>query len=277
MLISILQNNILSYIIGNIIGLAKAIFQKEQPLWISKCYFKYRKKEEYLFTLIWSSFASILGFLLVISQEFFILPTIFLITGLLILIQFIHYFDKIYIFADRIEQRLFFYSHQTVSFDDIVLILRDEKTKQYADVIYRHPLQKFSSLDIGKDMPWDIPVEIFKNPNININKSKLYPNLFKKYDDIKESLPKNPIIVRRTDWSEKTNQEKLKIYLLFFSVVILNPYSLIVFFSIFFGFFYINPVFWISIDFSRLYSKIVYKKLVGNKTKLRKKYRDFIS
>lgn len=277
MLLLIIRNNTLSYAIGNIIGLAKRIFIKENPLWISEFYFKYRKPKEYSFTLLWSVFMTILGFIFVLSQEISIIPTFFLVTGILMLIQFIHYFDKIYIFPDRIEQRTFFYSHLTIFFDNVVLILRDIKTKQYADVIFHHPMHKFSNLDVGLNMPWRVPAELFKNPNIKIDDSKLHPNLFKNYCNIKEHLPQNPIVVEKTNWSKKSTLKKLKNYMLFLSVIILNPYSVIVFLSICFGISYTNPVFWITIDVSRLYSKTIYKKFVANKTKLREKYGNLIS
>lgn len=258
MLTRFLSETIFGQLVGNFIGIIQAFINKDKPIWISKFYFQYRKFKEYSFVLTWAFLAFIIGSGLLrpsFGSRFGLISSFFFVTGLLILLQMLHYFDKLYVYSDRFEIRFFFYSYFVIPFDKVQLVLRTKESQSYTQIIYDHPIYGLASLG-GKDTKWKIPVnKIFLNPNIQISKDKLHPNIFTSFPEVKDLLPETPIVYEKREWGRISIIEKTASILILF----LNPYSVLIFSTVFFGIHFISIPFLILFEFSRVYSQLIFR------------------
>jgi len=192
-----------------------------------------------------------------------LLPPFFLLTGLLLLLQLPPYFRRIWVFSDRIEIRFIFHCLKVIPFENIKMILRDKKTMNFADVIYYDQSYGLGSLGGNSSELWQIPPSIFQNQEVKISPSQLHPNLFKDYETINSSLPEFPIHNIKVNYSlaEKIMSSSLFIF---------NPFSLIIVLEKLFNINYKNLLFYVIIEFSRVYSKTVIQNLLNKGKEFKK-------
>ncbi len=250
----ILGQTIFGLFVGNLFGLIAQLFgrQKEAALWVSDYFYRYNKKNKPFGILLASVLCLLmgLGFGYVTGREGATLP-VFIAAGLLWAINFIRLFDRLYVFSDRIEIKIFFHCFHSVHFNNVKLILRDKRTTKYADIIYYDQKYGFVGLtgNIGKDW-WKIPAEVFRDPSLKIDNKVLHPNLFEEYERIKETLPDYPIKRIKKSWTEMSMCEKISTTFLVF----INPSFFFVFLPFLFGIQRNSIIFWILMELSRVYS-----------------------
>lgn len=282
MILSVLYSTILGYLIGNMVGICKALIYKETSLWSSRFYIRYVQSTKYLFPLFWGGLAVLIGGLLLkaakyeffiddtslLSQWFFwgwlLIPAFFFVSGVLIWLQFLHYFDRVVIFPDRIEKRWFFHTFQTIELSQIKVILRDKTTGQNCDIIYVHPFWGLHSLGSSQTDPWPLPVSVIISPEFRIDQSKLHPNLFEKYKS-RDSLPEYPILMDpvRNMWNEWNVTDRIFNY----SILLINPYVMLILSTAYLGMDYHKWLLFILFDTSTVYSKFIFHRIMNASVK----------
>jgi hypothetical protein len=257
----LLTDSLLSLIMGNIYGWFRHVIKRENPVWVSKYYFQYKRLSDYWLVYLWA-------FLVAIGAGFFYfyggirnpITTFLFLTGFVILIQLVRYLDRFYIFRDRFERRFFFHRTEMISFDQVYLVLRDKSSGRYADVIFRDDVYDMvQGISQGSAHPWRIPVEAFAGEALTLDKHKLHKNLQLPYEEVKNILPDLPIKKRVIPWSEQTWPERILPY----SVLLFNPYTFAFVSMVWFG---AQLSIWllIALDLVRYYPKWIIRQTVSS-------------
>lgn len=267
MIFKYLYDSIIGLIVGNWYAL---IFRRkhESPIWISSYYYKHGDQNTIQFLLIWllltwgvSAVLLLYGHLSgkdIYSAEFSnVISIFFFVLGAYLGLNSLHYFDKLYIYPDRIEVRLFLFSYLKIDKKDIRLILRDQESKNFAHIIYNHPVYGLTEMGGKKDF-WRIPSKVFSNAEVEISSAKLHPNLFQAFENVRDSLPPNSLQIKKLKWKQVSLIQKFSAV----GLLLFNPFSVLLFISVIFGIFIIHPVMIFLFDVSRRITGYFYKNVV---------------
>jgi hypothetical protein len=270
MIYSIFSRTILAYIFGNIYYFIKGLFVKEDVLWKSKFYGRYYAKRilprgKYLFLYLFGlAIPSGAGIYYMFENEailrFYGIVMSWMILFMIYFFLF-RFFDKITFLKNRIEIRILFYPYKTIPYEKIKLILRDKESKEFLHIIYENENGKIDDLGplIGF---WEIPAEILTKFPLEIDPKIIYSNVLLDYEDVKNTLPPNPLIrPPHIKWQEATIKERL----VYTSMYFVNPIIVISLFVIFYGINFVNLYSIILFDFSVKYVNYVLKMTPNEK------------
>lgn len=252
MIIRLFSDSILGFAIGNIIGLIKKISGREEKvIWISQSYYKYSKLKDYPFLILWCIMAISLGYFFATFPIFqgsgaYYIGSFFLVTGILFMLQLPHALDKLYIYSDRLEEKTLLHTTYKILFSSIESIFRDNQN--FAKIVYYD--ETFGILVLGEDKSWKIPTNIFTDPRLESLSSKLHLSLsdtsFEKLNLAQKTTPKNVGLTNKA---------------LIISILIFNPYSLLISAAFLFGVFFNSPLLFFLTDFSKAYCSFALRSL----------------
>lgn len=242
MIFRLFYDSIIGFIIGNIFELTKKLLGKtDQEIWASRYYYQYSGFKDYLFIILWIIMAISLGYFFTTFPEFqgtgaYYIGSFFFIAGFLLAARLPHTLDKFYIYSNRLEKKTLLHTTYTIPFNSIESVV--ENSQNLAIITYHD--KTFGLLTL--ETPWKIPIKIFTDPRLNLLNSKLHlnPNGL----SYTKSTPPQQITFNDTEFIKK---------LLIISVLLLNPYTLILGSAFFFGVFFSSPLLLLLTDLSKAY------------------------
>lgn len=254
-----LYENIFALLVGNIASIGRLIQKDKDLLWKSRFRIHYQDKGAGILIVVFAMLLSGVGYFLVINTPSFV--TVFFFTaGVILLTAIPHYFDQIYLYPDRIEIRCFLYTYKTIPFENVIFALRDTLSQSAVHVLYKEGPWGYAYSARGIDGVWFLPVEFFKKGHIKLKPEKIHPNIYVPFETIKSHLPEVPIKHPTTPLLKRPKSEIVG----FFSLLIINPFAVMVLLTSIYGL-TLSPLwYFISIVLSTELTKKVYAYSVSS-------------